>query len=52
MSHISEFIKWVVTDSLKEEIDILSESGIEEKKFSKAALAKARKFFLAKLEEE
>lgn len=52
ISHIVNFIKWVVEDSLKEEVDILEDSNIDIKQFKKAASTKARNFFMTFLNDE
>lgn len=41
-----EFLRWVVTDVLKEEKDTLIESGLDEKKVKASIVTKARMWFL------
>ena len=41
-----EFLRWIVTDVLKEEKDTLEESGLDEKKVKAAVATKARVWFL------
>lgn len=41
-----EFIKWIMQDILKEEIDLLSESGLTSKDISGKIAGKARDFYL------
>ena len=41
-----EFLRWIVTDVLKEEKDTLEVSGLDEKKVKNAIVTKARMWFL------
>lgn len=41
-----QFLSWVVTDVLKEELDTLKASGLDEKKVKAAIVTKARMWFL------
>ena len=41
-----EFLKWVVNDIIKEEIDVIKESGLEIKDFTRNASTKARIWFI------
>ena len=43
---IGEFLRWIVTDVLKEERDTLEVSGLDEKKVKNAIINKARVWFL------
>ena len=41
-----EFLRWIVTDVLKEEKDTIEASGLDEKKVKNAIVTKARIWFL------
>ena len=42
---LGEYLKWVAKDTLKEEMDIIKESGLEVKEVMKKAQLKAREYF-------
>jgi hypothetical protein len=44
-----EFLRWIVTDVLKEEGDTIAENGLDEKKVKNAIVTKARMWFLNKI---
>lgn len=44
-----EFLRWIVTDVLKEEGDTIAENGLDEKKVKSAIVTKARMWFLNKI---
>jgi hypothetical protein len=48
ISRIGEFIKWVNSDIVKEEIDVMAKNGLEMKLVSKAISNKARLWFMEK----
>ena len=49
---MGEFIRWVFNDVVKEESDVMEESGIEKKELGKYVSPVAREWFNAKLNEE
>jgi len=44
------FMKWIHTDVLKEEYDVIAVSGLEEKSIGKVIASKAREWFFSKME--
>jgi hypothetical protein len=48
--NLGEFIKWVVGDATREELDTILESGLVVKEVGKAASTVARNWFLSKWE--
>jgi hypothetical protein len=43
-------MKWIHTDVLKEEYDVIAVSGLEEKSIGKVIASKAREWFFSKME--
>lgn len=47
--NLGPYIKWVIGDIAKEEMDVFEASGIEFKEFAKSATTKIRQWFLSNL---
>ena len=52
IKNMGAFLKWLASDAIKEEADIISASGLEPKDVGKAISMKGRGWFLKKLNEE
>ena len=44
--NVGQFLRWIVTDVLKEESDTLEKSGLDDKKIKNAIVSKARIWYL------
>jgi hypothetical protein len=49
MKNIGEYIKWVTSDAIKEEMDTITNSGFTPKDISKELTNKAKNWFIEKL---
>ncbi len=49
---MGDFLRWLVNDIAKEEMDVMSENGLEPKDVNKHISTKARQWFMAYLDQE